>query len=467
MNIDDTLSTQQILDEWKKVTGILETELNPMMYNSLICKIKPENLKGDEIDFVVTNPFIAKQSKKYLSLINDAMYKVYKKKLKINFIVRDDSKVLRENKDLGPLFISDVNTQKPSNQIEKQIKAGLAPKFTFESYLMGENNQLAYAIAVAVAERPGVDYNPFFLYSGVGLGKTHLIQAVGNKLLENNPKLNVVYTTGEAFTNELIESIQSGKNRGQYRSGEFRKKYRSADVLLVDDVQFIIGKDSTQDEFFHTFNTLYLAGKQIVLTSDRPPREFIRLEDRVISRFGSGVIADIQIPDIEMRNAILRARRDRNKDDVPNSVIDFLAENVATNVRELEGAYIQILTEAKTKGRTINIELAEEVLNKNGRTRPKKHINALDILKAVCKYYSVKAIDVKGSRRTKDIVLPRQVAMYLMKELTGLSLVAIGDLLGGRDHTTVMHGIDKIGDELKESNKIRHDLVTVKEHIGV
>ncbi|MFC1722157.1 chromosomal replication initiator protein DnaA, partial [Patescibacteria group bacterium] len=278
-------------------------------------------------------------------------------------------------------------------------------------------------------------------------------------------KTNVVYTTGEAFMNELIEAIQSGRGRGKYTSNEFRNKFRKADVLLIDDIQFIIGRETTQMEFFHTFNTLYLAGKQIILTSDRPPKEFTKLEKRITSRFGSGIIADIQNPDADLRNAILRTKRDLNKDNIPNEVIDYIANNVESNIRELEGAYIQILTVVNATGTPANVELAENLIGKNIATRNKKAVNPNQILRAVCKYYSIKLSDIKGKRRTRDLVIPRQVAMYLIRDMTEAPLMSIGETLGGRDHTTIMHGIGKVESEMREMGKIRQDVNNVRNAI--
>jgi len=348
---------------------------------------------------------------------------------------------------------------------EKQSKAGLYPKYTFETYVMGKNNQLAYAVATTVAERPGEAYNPVFLYSGVGLGKTHLIQAIGNKILEKKPGTKVVYITGESFTNELIESIQSGKGKGRYTSNEFRQKFRKADVFLIDDIQFIIGRGTTTEEFFHTYNALYMAQKQIIITSDRPPKDFNALENRITSRFSSGIIVDIQPPDLEMRTAILRRKRDENHDPVPNDVIDLIAETVDTNVRELEGAYLRVLTDAKTSNFDITKETAAKTLGQSIKEKEVRPVNMNQILRAVCTYYSVKSNDIKGKRRTKELVLPRQVAMYLIKDLTKTPLMSIGEFLGGRDHTTIIYGVEKVEKESAYLGKLRQDISNVKQII--
>jgi chromosomal replication initiator protein len=341
-------------------------------------------------------------------------------------------------------------------------KFNLSPKFTFENYLMGNNNQLAFSIATAIAKEPGTRYNPFFLYGGVGLGKTHLMQAIGNRILQEKSNLKVVYTTGEAFTNELIESIQSGRGKGRYTTNDFRDKYRKADVLLVDDIQFIAGREATQEEFFHTFNALYMSQKQIVVTSDRPPRDFKNIEERITSRFGSGIIADIQTPDTEMRTAILRTKRDYNNDPIPNDVIDYIARTITSNVRELEGAYLQVLTLSNALGVAINVESAAKALGQSIKPTERKQININNILKAVCNYYSIKLADIKGEKRTKEFVVPRQVSMYLIHTLTELPLMTIGEFMGGRDHTTIMHGIKKIETEIGTVEKTRKDIAAIQ-----
>ena len=454
-----TKTDQDIVLFWKKVLGILETELNPMAYKTWVEKISPENLTEDSIDLALPSEYAIKQIQKYSSLIQDAVDKVAKSKMKTSFTVSEVEKIELEAESLGPLFEPKKKQKVDAAAIRK---SGLSPKFTFENYIIGNSNQLAFAIAQSISENPGETYNPFFLYSGVGLGKTHLVQAIGNKILQDNPKLNIVYTTGEAFMNELIETIQSG-GRGKYTSNEFRKKYRQADVLIIDDIQFIIGGEATQKEFFHTFNELHMAGKQIILTSDRPPKDFVNLEKRITSRFGSGIIADIQHPDADLRTAILRTKRDISKDTMPNEVVDFIARKVDSNIRELEGAYKQVLAKASSGNTPPTVEIAQDLLGKNLNLKTNRSVNNTQILKAVCKYYEVKTNEIKGKRRTKELVIPRQVAMYLMRDMADSSLVSIGKFLGGRDHTTVMYGVEKIQDQMLEMGKIRQDIVNVKQ----
>ncbi len=355
-------------------------------------------------------------------------------------------------KPFGPLFEEEKGPQKG---------IGLSQNYTFENFVIGNCNNLAHAVALAVVGKPGKAYNPVFFYSGVGLGKTHLLQAIGNEIIKKHRGLSVLYCTGESFTNELLDSIQSGSRK---TTAKFREKFRETDVLLIDDIQFIAGREKTQEEFFNTFNALYMNKKQIILTSDRPPREISKLEDRLSSRFVGGMIADMQAPDMDVRVAILRNKAKNLKVKVPNEVIDTIAEGVETNIRELEGTFNQVLIYAKAQGLELTPETVTKILGDSFKKRkvvatPKK------ILKTVGTYYTVKQKDLKGKRRTKEIVRPRQVAMYLLKNLTELPLTQIGDLLGGRDHTTVMHGVGKIEKLLEENLQIREQVSVVKEQI--
>lgn len=464
MNIESFENPKEF---WRAVLGQVELEISPMVYKSVVSRTQAETLSNTSVTILCEDDFVKKNlEKKYIDIVKQAVKNIAGQDLdlKVKVSVDKNGRDIKDNKDeMGPLFSS----QKDPGVLlgEKRTKSNLSSKFTFENYIIGKNNNLAYAIATAVAEKPGELYNPVFVYSRVGLGKTHLLQAIGNRIIESKPGTRVIYTTGEAFTNELIEAIQSGKGKGHYTANQFRDKFRKADVLLIDDVQFIIGRNSTQEEFFHTFNTLYLAGKQIVITSDRPPKDFTNLEDRITSRFSSGIIADIQNPDMEIRAAILRAKRDENKDFVPNDVINYIAERVESNIRELEGAYLQVITHAKANGLELTVEIASQVLGQTIKEKVTKNVNVNEILKAVCIYYSVKAQDLKGKRRNRELVIPRQVAMYLMKEITDMPFMTIGEFLGGRDHTTVMYGVDKIQGEMAETGKTTQDVVNVKQII--
>jgi len=454
---------EELKEFWKKVLSEVGGTSDPTAFEGFVRSAIPQKLTENELYITCKSGFMRGQLEKNASVIKKAIKKVSGKEYEIKISVQGTEKN-EKNIDLpGSLFTA----PKDPNVVlrEKQSKAGLYPKYTFETYVMGKNNQLAYAVATTVAERPGEAYNPVFLYSGVGLGKTHLIQAIGNKILEKKPGTKVVYITGESFTNELIESIQSGKGKGRYTSNEFRQKFRKADVFLIDDIQFIIGRGTTTEEFFHTYNALYMAQKQIIITSDRPPKDFNALENRITSRFSSGIIVDIQPPDLEMRTAILRRKRDENHDPVPNDVIDLIAETVDTNVRELEGAYLRVLTDAKTSNFDITKETAAKTLGQSIKEKEVRPVNMNQILRAVCTYYSVKSNDIKGKRRTKELVLPRQVAMYLIKDLTKTPLMSIGEFLGGRDHTTIIYGVEKVEKESAYLGKLRQDISNVKQII--
>lgn len=402
--------------------------------------------------------------KAFKKLAEDYIGKANPEFNKIDFIVGKVEFKKTQDVTKTPLFAqesSEAFIKKPNTN----NTSGLSGKYIFENYLMGSNNQLAFAVAKAVSDRPGEAYNPLFIHSGVGLGKTHLMQAIGNKILHDKPNLKVVYSTGEAFTNDLIESIQASKGRGQYTMNKFREKFRTADVLLIDDVQFIVGRESTQEEFFHTFNTLYMSQKQIVLTSDRPPKDFINLEDRIKSRFGSGMIVDIQQPDLDMRTAILRSKRDESGDDVPNDALDLIALTITVNVRELLGAYVQIAASAKAKGVAATREFVAQELGQRVQAVDRKQVNLQQILRAVCSYYSVKAEDLKSPKRNKELVTPRHMAMYLIYDLTKTPYMAIGDFFGGRDHTSILHGIRKVENELKETSKTKQDIANITQNV--
>jgi len=337
----------------------------------------------------------------------------------------------------------------------------LNARFKFSSFVVGHNSQFAHAAAKAVAEAPGDSYNPLFLYGGVGLGKTHLMHAIGHDVHDHFPRKRVVYLTSEQFTNEVISSIATA------RMGEFRHKYRTVDVLLIDDVQFLAGKDRTKEEFFHTFNALHEINKQIVISSDRPPKEIPTLEDRLRSRFEWGLIADIQPPDFETRLAILQSKLGANASLVPEDVLSFIAHKVQRNIRELEGALTRVQAFAAVHQRQVDAEEAARLLADIIPTSTRKPINVERIQALVADYYNVTLEDMKGKRRDKHIVFPRQVAMFLVREETPSSLPAIGKAFGGRDHTTALHSIEKIANELKEDERLRYEVQAIRERLYV
>jgi chromosomal replication initiator protein len=329
------------------------------------------------------------------------------------------------------------------------------PRYTFEDYIVGGSNRFAHAAARAVAEKPAQTYNPLFMYGGVGLGKTHLLHAIGHAVLHDYPDYSVVYTTSERFMNEMIKAIRDGT------TDDFRDHYRLVDVLLVDDIQFISGKESTQEEFFHTFNALHDSGKQIVMSCDKPPKALNPLEERLRSRFEWGLIADIQPPDLETRIAILRSKAELQDLPVPQDVIQYLARRVPSNIRELEGSLNRIIAYASLNERQLTVDLAAAALDSLSGPR-RAQLTPQSIIGCVAKYFSLSLDDMTGKSRDKSIVVPRQIAMYLVREETSASLEHIGQLLGGRDHTTVMHGWDKISAALQEDHQLRNDVLAVR-----
>jgi chromosomal replication initiator protein len=351
------------------------------------------------------------------------------------------------------------NGAEPVVEATVVVQSELNARFRFSSFVVGHNSQFAHAAAKAVAEAPGDSYNPLFLYGGVGLGKTHLMHAIGHEVHDRFPRKRVVYLTSEQFTNEVISSIATA------RMGEFRHKYRTVDVLLIDDVQFLAGKDRTKEEFFHTFNALHEINKQIVISSDRPPKEIPTLEDRLRSRFEWGLIADIQPPDFETRLAILHSKLGANQSLIPEEVLSFIAHKVQRNIRELEGALTRIQAFAAVHQRQIDQEEATRLLADIIPADTRKPINVERIQTLVADYYNVTLDDMKGKRRDKHIVFPRQVAMYLVREETPSSLPAIGKAFGGRDHTTAMHSIEKIANELKEDERLRYEVQAIREKL--
>ena len=336
---------------------------------------------------------------------------------------------------------------------------GLNPRLTFDTYVVGSSNRLAHAAALAVADNPGGQFNPLFVHGGVGLGKTHLLHAIGHRALSLNPDLTVMYVTSETFTNDVINDIRSG------RMDDFRARYRRVDILMIDDIQFIAGKESTQEEFFHTFNALYQNGKHIIISSDRPPRAIAALEDRMRSRFEGGLIADVQSPDYEMRIAILRQKADELGIRLPSDVTEYVARKDQTNIRELEGALNRILMLAQLHQRPVSLPLAIEALSESAVGLRTSASSASDVIDAVAGNFGVTHQDLTGRSRRREISLPRQVAMFLMREESGSSLVDIGRTLGGRDHTTILHGIEKVEHELERDPELRARVTAIRESL--
>ena len=432
-----------------KLKDLLKNEVSTISYETWILPLEIENIKDDHIVFSAVSDFQQDFiENKFRSLIFNTLRYITNKEW--TFSVIDRSK---DQSDEGQV-ITDKKSNVSDTELENNHQT-LNPKYTFETFVVGNNNRFAHAAALAVGNEPGKSYNPLFLYGGVGLGKTHLMHAIGNRILENNPKSNVLYVTSEKFTNQLINAIKDNKTE------IFRNKYRNIDVLLIDDIQFIAGKDRVQEEFFHTFNTLREDGKQIIISSDKPPRDIEFLEDRLKSRFEWGLLADISCPDYETRFAILRKKAQDENIIIDDSILSDIATKIDSNIRELEGVFNKIVARASLTHSPITIELAENIINEF-KYESEKVISCDFIKETVAKYFSIDKEELAGGKRSNDIAFPRQIAMYLCREVAGMSFPQIGIEFGNRDHSTVMHGYNKISKEIKEKNSTKLIVESVK-----
>ena len=406
---------------WEQTCALLSREMNYVSYSTWVDGNMVPGMLEDDTLFVVVKMerMISMIQNKYADLIERKLTEVAGKAVHIVLLTKDEMKARTE---------TDEDTDKTDD-----TDPHLNPKYTFESFVVGNGNRFAHAAALAVAESPAEAYNPLFIYGGVGLGKTHLMQAIGHFIHQSDPKKKILYMTSESFTNELISAIQLKKTY------EFREKIRKVDVLMVDDIQFIAGRESTQQEFFNTFNELHNDNKQIVLTSDKPPKDIQRLEERLCSRFEWGLVADIQRPDIDTRVAILREKTMQENIDVPDDVLQLIAGKIDSNIRELEGCLTRLVAYSSLVKEPITTELCEQALKEIFDQRRHKQITAELIMQTVSDYYGLTLNDLIGPTRKREITVPRQIAMYLTRELTGMSLPQIGSVFGGRDHTTVMH----------------------------
>lgn len=431
-----------------KIKELLKPEVTKISYDTWILPLGIRSIAGDNIVFTAISEFQKDFiENKYRSLIFNTLRYITNKDW--TFSVIDLSKE-EQNQEV---VIKDTS---PTNSAEVELnKSTLNPKYTFETFVVGNSNRFAHAAALAVGNEPGKAYNPLFLYGGVGLGKTHLMHAIGNRILENNRNKNVLYVTSEKFTNQLINAIKDNKNE------VFRNKYRNIDVLLIDDIQFIAGKERVQEEFFHTFNSLYEDGKQIIISSDKPPRDIQFLEDRLKSRFEWGLLADISCPDYETRLAILRKKAQDENILIDDFILSDIANKIDSNIRELEGVFNKIVARASLIHSPITIELAENIINEF-KYESEKVISCDFIKETVAKYFSIDKDDLSGNKRSNDIAFPRQIAMYLCREIANMSFPQIGTDFGGRDHSTVMHACKKIEKEIKEKNNTKLIVDSVK-----
>jgi len=507
------MDTLQATIVWEQVLKKLEQELSKLMIDTWLRPTIPLKLTETTLEIGTPKQIIKEWlESRYLPIILSTVQFITNKPLEVIFINLDVEDQISKNKDseeqtasaiqaevltpdlLAPELIPEpllqlenpieepnvtpptpttnmrniaqLQTYKPSQDSEQKLSlqlttadesmAILNPKYIFETFVIGNSNRLAHAASLAVAEAPANAYNPFFIYGGVGLGKTHLMHAIGHRILQNHPKLKLLYISSEKFTNELINSIRDGNPES------FRQKYRNIDVLLVDDIQFLSKKEHTQEEFFHTFNTLHEANKQIIMSSDRPPREIQTLEDRLRSRFEWGLITDIQPPDLETRIAILRKKAMMEHLNVPNDVMVYIASRIDNNIRELEGAFIRVIAYASLTNQTVDIDLATEALKDIFPQGKPKQITVELIQEIIASYFKLKVDELLAKRRTRNVSYPRQIAMYLARELTENSLPRLGEMFGGRDHTTVIHAYEKISRERNEDVKLNN---TIKELI--
>ena len=447
--------TQKLKDNWESIKHTIKVEsgITEISYRTWIDPLTVYNVQDNNVKILIPSD----NSMALQYIINHYM----------DFIKVTISEFLETMVDISFILNKDIinNEETPSDTLEESQEsqnlsidyehANLNPKYRFDTFVVGSNNKFAHSASLAVAESPGISYNPLFLYGGPGLGKTHLMHSIGHFIMEHDHTAKVLYVTSEQFTNEVIESIRSGKAESM---SKLREKYRTVDVLMVDDVQFIIGKESTQEEFFHTFNELHQAGKQIILSSDKPPKEMETLEERFRSRFEMGLIADIQSPDYETRMAILRKNAENYGKNIDDEVINYIATNIKSNIRELEGAFNKIIAFSRLNNVDITLDNAMEALKDIIYPDKSKIITPQLIIDTVCEQYGTKKDDIISKKRNSEIVLPRQIIMYLCREHTDASLEEIGKLLGKKDHTTVMSGINKIKQKMTFDDELNKNL---------
>lgn len=425
---------------WQHILSIINTKLSKPSFDTWFKATKVVSLTDQAIVISAPTTFAVEWlESRYTKLVATTVFEYIGKQVDVSFVIEESA----------PPEQAQVYKEPPAPvPSEESVSHMLNPKYTFDTFVIGSGNRFAHAASLAVAEAPARAYNPLFLYGGVGLGKTHLMHAIGHYILEHSPSSKVVYISSEKFTNEFINSIRDN------RAESFRNKYRNIDILLIDDIQFLAGKESTQEEFFHTFNALHEERKQIIISSDRPPKEIPTLEERLRSRFEWGLITDIQPPDLETRIAILRKKAKAENLDIPNEAMMYIANQIDTNIRELEGALIRVVAYSSLINQDITTHLAAEALKDIIPSSRPKMITIQDIQQKVGDYYNLKLDDFKARKRTKAIAFPRQIAMYLARELTDFSLPKIGDAFGGRDHTTVIHAHEKITQQLKTDQEL-------------
>ena len=448
-----------VAEKWDEIIHKLKIEygLSNVSFRTWIEPLEVYNVSDSTVYILVPlKSSVDYINQKYLLPFQVCIAEITGQEFEVKFITVDDSQNINVKNQ-------DDTYKKNATQNSIFEQANLNPKYTFDTFVVGGNNNFAHAASLAVSESPGEIYNPLFLYGGVGLGKTHLMHSIAHFILQKNPSSRILYVTSEEFTNEVIEAIRNSNNTAMTK---FREKYRNIDVLLIDDVQFIIGKESTQEEFFHTFNSLHSAKKQIIISSDKPPKDMEILEERFRSRFEWGLIADITLPDYETRMAILHKKEEMDGYDINEEVIKYIANNIKSNIRELEGAINKVMAFAKLEKKEVTLELAEQALKDIISPDEKKVITPEYIISMVAEHFDVTVEDLSGNKRNSKIVTPRQIAMYLCREIISTPLKSIGKSLGNRDHTTIMHGIDKIEKEISNDENLKNTIETLKKKIN-
>ena len=449
-------------ENWEQILNKMKLEYcsSNISYNTWIAPLTVYEVTDDTVYILVKlRASLEHIEEKYLLPFKVCIAEVTGYEYEVSFVT-DDHVVIQEKKDTA------VKKQQ-SNAIFEQ--ANLNPKYTFDTFVVGSNNNFAHAASLAVADSPGEIYNPLFLYGGVGLGKTHLMHSIAHFILEKDPTKKVLYVTSETFTNELIDALKIGKNGNELAMTTFREKYRNNDVLLIDDIQFIIGKESTQEEFFHTFNHLHVSGKQIIISSDKPPKDIETLEARLRTRFEWGLIADISSPDYETRLAILRKKEELDgleRYHIPDEVMQYIANNITSNIRELEGSLNKLIALANLENKPIDIPLAAEALKDMISPNNTREITPELIIEVVSDHFNVPAAELKGKKRNAEIVLPRQIVMYLCRKMTDTPLKTIGLILGGKDHASVSHGVKKIEHDVKTDEALNNTVNIIKKKLN-
>ena len=456
------------METWSQALEILQEEISPVGYKTYVEVMVPRIVDNNTLCFLSpSNYHIDICKKRYLDLIQNTLTFLTKKSYNITFeakeIIPDSNDNKEESVEIEPEIEKTTKDKTDTENVEVKRTnevAGLNPRYTFENFIIGSNNRFAHAAAVAVFENPAKKYNPLFIYGGVGLGKTHLMQAIGNAMYQANPNIRIIYCTGELFANEVISAIMNNQNES------FRKKYRNIDLLLIDDIQFLAGKDKCQEEFFHTFNTLFESGKQIVLTSEKPPKEIALLEDRLKTRFEMGLSVDIQTPDYETRLAILRKKAEQERYIINDDILVKIATRVKSNIRELEGVFNKLVAYTSFT----NNDLTDEVVENTIESILVKNTNVITsklIMQIVCKFFNIKVSDIVSDKRSNSVAFPRQIAMYLCREIANMSFPAIGKDFGGRDHSTVLHAYSKIKDEYDNNPETRDLIEDIKKTLSI